>query len=216
MRHPHHTTGRQAPDDALRGRGTGGGPGGPGGPGRGPGPEGRRGPRDNDAPSADGVASWFAGRLPDGWGPPRLEVDRDEIMVLLTVPAPEVKDGASEADVAAAETGRITRWREETRDERVMIAREAEHRYDRKVAWGASSGGTEQLFTHLSVPVMTRLRQPDRQVLDTLVDSGVARSRAEALAWCVRLVGRNADSWLAELREAMQAVQKVRDAGPAS
>ena len=213
MRHPHHTTGRQAPDDARRVRGTGGGP---GGPGRGPGPEGRRGPRDNDAPSADGVAGWFAGRLPDGWGPPRLEVDRDEIMVLLTVPAPEVKDGASEADVAAAETGRITRWREETRDERVMIAREAEHRYDRKVAWGASSGGTEQLFTHLSVPVMTRLRQPDRQVLDTLVDSGVARSRAEALAWCVRLVGRNADSWLAELREAMQAVQKVRDAGPAS
>ena len=132
------------------------------------------------------------------------------------MPAPEVEDGASEADVAAAEAGRITRWREETRDERVMIAREAEHRYDRKVAWGASSGGTEQLFTHLSVPVMTRLRQPDRQVLDTLVDSGVARSRAEALAWCVRLVGRNADSWLAELREAMQAVQKVRDAGPAS
>ena len=218
MRHPHHTTGRQAPDDARRVRGTGGGPGGPGGPGpgRGPGPEGRRGPRDNDAPSADGVAGWFAGRLPDGWGPPRLEVDRDEVMILLTVPAPEVEDGASEADVAAAETGRITRWREETRDERVMIAREAEHRYDRKVAWGASSGGTEQLFTHLSVPVMTRLRQPDRQVLDTLVDSGVARSRAEALAWCVRLVGRNADSWLAELREAMQAVQKVRDAGPAS
>jgi len=30
----------------------------------------------------------------------------------------------------------------------------------------------------------------------------------------VKLVGRNADSWLAELREAMEAVQKVRDAGP--
>jgi hypothetical protein len=96
----------------------------------------------------------------------------------------------------------------------MQVAREAEHRYGRKVAWGAVAGGSRQLFTTLSVPVMTRLRQPDRQVLDTLVDSGVARSRSEALAWCVRLVGRNADSWLAELREAMQAVQKVRDAGP--
>ena len=221
MRHPHHHPARQAPDDARRGPGGGpGGPGGPGGSGRGPdgrrGPEGRRGPKENDAPSADGVAGWFAGRLPDGWGSPRLEVDRDEITAVLTLAAPEVPDGASAADVAAAEAGRITRWREDTRDERVALAREAEHRYGRRVAWGASSGGTDQLFTHLSVPVMTRLRQPDRQVLDTLVDSGVARSRAEALAWCVRLVGRNADAWLAELREAMQAVQKVRDAGPVS
>ena len=216
MRHPHHIPGRQAPDDARRGRGPGGGPGGPGdgpGRGRGRGPGGPRGP-EQQAPSADGVAGWFAGRLPDSWGPPQLEVDRDEITVTLTVAAPAVDDGSTEADTAAAEAGRITRWREETRDERIAIAREAEHRYGRKVAWAASSGGSQQLFAHLSVPVMTRLRQPDRQVLDTLVDSGVARSRAEALAWCVRLVGTNADSWLAELREAMTAVQKVRDAGP--
>ena len=96
----------------------------------------------------------------------------------------------------------------------MALAREAEHRYGRKVAWGVQVGGTRQLFTHLSVPVMTRLRQPERQVLDTLVDSGVARSRAEALAWCVKLVGENADSWLAELRTAMEAVQKVRENGP--
>ncbi|CAA9236244.1 MAG: hypothetical protein AVDCRST_MAG57-1283, partial [uncultured Blastococcus sp.] len=64
------------------------------------------------------------------------------------------------------------------------------------------------------VPVMTRLRQDERRVLDTLVDSGVARSRSEALAWCVKLVGRNADSWLAELREAMTSVQRVREQGP--
>jgi hypothetical protein len=62
---------------------------------------------------------------------------------------------------------------------------------------------------------MTRLRQPERQVLDTLVDSGVARSRSEALAWCVKLVGRHADDWLAELRSAMTAVQQVRERGPA-
>ena len=96
----------------------------------------------------------------------------------------------------------------------MAIAREAEHRYGRKVAWGAQAGSTRHVFTNLSIPVMTRLRQPERQVLDTLVDSGVARSRSEALAWCVKLVGRNADSWLSELRQAMEAVQKVRDAGP--
>jgi hypothetical protein len=61
---------------------------------------------------------------------------------------------------------------------------------------------------------MTRLRQPERQVLDTLVDSGVARSRSEALVWCVRLVGEHADGWLAELREAMTAVDEVRTRGP--
>ena len=51
-------------------------------------------------------------------------------------------------------------------------------------------GDTSELFTPASVPVMTRLRQPERIVLDTLVDAGVARSRSDALAWAVRLVGR--------------------------
>ncbi len=61
---------------------------------------------------------------------------------------------------------------------------------------------------------MTRLRQPERQVLDTLVASGVARSRSDALAWSVRLVGQHADTWLAELRQAMKAVDEVRAQGP--
>ena len=104
---------------------------------------------------------------------------------------------------AAAEAGRISRFRETTREERIEIARQAEHRYGRKVAWGARVGDTEQLFTVASVPVMTRLRQPERVVLDTLVDAGVARSRSDALAWAVRLVGQHADEWLAELRSAM-------------
>jgi hypothetical protein len=63
---------------------------------------------------------------------------------------------------------------------------------------------------------MTRLRQPQRQVLDTLVDAGVARSRADALAWCVRLVAQHEDGWLAELREAMSQVADVRTKGPAA
>ena len=197
MRHPHEKYGR-----SEEGRHRGGGPRGSRGPGR----------QESEVPSAEGVDGWFAGRLPDAWGAADVTVDRDEITVVLTLEAPAVEGG--DADVAAAEAGRITRWREETREERMQVAREAEHRYGRKVAWGAAAGGTRALFTHLSVPVMTRLRQPERQVLDTLVESGVARSRAEALAWCVKLVGEHADSWLGELRSAMEAVQKVRAQGP--
>ena len=167
-----------------------------------------------DLPPADGAAGWFAGRLPDGWfdGSPEVTVDRDEILLVGTLPPVDVEGDA--ATVAAAEAGRISRFREETRDERIAIAREAEHRYGRKVAWGARAGGIRQLFTTLSVPVMTRLRQPERQVLDTLVDAGVARSRSEVLAWCVRLVGEHAEDWLGELREAMSAVDRLRAQGP--
>jgi len=181
---------------------------------------GRGGARaESETPSADGIEGWFAGRLPEGWfeGPPTVTVDRDEVLVVGRVPSPAAGQGeaaGSEAAVAEAEAGRLTRFREDTREARMRIAREAEHRYGRKVAWGAESGGTRQVFTTLSVPVMTRLRQDERRVLDTLVDSGVARSRSEALAWCVKLVGRNADSWLAELREAMTSVQRLRDQGP--
>lgn len=169
----------------------------------------------DDVPSADGISGWFTGRLPDDWftGEVTVAVDRDEVLVIGALAAPDAGDPIATAE---AEAGRITRFREQTREQRMAIAREAEHRFGRKVAWGASAGGTRQVFTTLSVPVMTRLRQSERLVLDTLVDSGVARSRSEALAWCVKLVGSNADAWLGELREAMTAVQKVREAGPAA
>jgi hypothetical protein len=72
------------------------------------------------------------------------------------------------------------------------------------------------MFTTYSVPVMTRLRQPERLVLDTLVEAGVARSRSDALAWCVRLVGEHEDAWLTELREALRKVEQVRSGGPKS
>jgi hypothetical protein len=166
-------------------------------------------------PSAADAGAWLAGRLPDEWftGPPEVRVDRDEITVVGTLPAPSV-EGDDPAARAAAESGRIRRFREETREARILIAGEAEQKYGRKVAWGATAGGTTELFTTLSAPVMTRLRQKERQVLDTLVDAGVARSRSEALAWCVRLVGDNADAWLARLREATAAVEEVRAQGP--
>jgi hypothetical protein len=162
------------------------------------------------------LRGWFTGRLPAGWftAPPSIEADREEITVVGTLPDPETEAGASEAERAAAAEGRMRRFREETRGRRVEIAREAEHRFRRKVSWGVSCGGQSEMFTTLSVPVMTRLRQPERRVLDTLVEGGVARSRSDALGWCVRLVGQHEDSWLAELRSALRRVEEVRSEGP--
>ena len=140
-------------------------------------------------------------------------VDRDEIIVVGELPA-LTEEFADDAARAAAESGRITRFREDTREQRIEIARQGQHRYGRDVSWGARLGGTEELFTTLSAPVMTRLRQPERQILDTLVDSGVARSRSDAVVWAVRLVGQNADSWLGDLRNAMEEVNRLRNQGP--
>ena len=162
------------------------------------------------------IGGWLAGRLPDGWftGPPQVTVDREEIVVVGTLADVELEGDASEAARAAARSARIQRFREETRGQRMRIAVEAEHRYGRKVAWGATCGDIHALYTSLSVPVMTRLRQPERAVLDTLVEGGVARSRSEALAWCVKLVGANQSEWIDGLREALSHVERVRGQGP--
>ncbi|HEX6467673.1 MAG TPA: hypothetical protein VF069_01160 [Streptosporangiaceae bacterium] len=170
----------------------------------------------NSSEAAEKLRGWFSGRLPDDWfeGPPEIVHDREEITVIGTLPSPPVASNASETERAAAASGQIGRFREDTRERRIAIAREAEHRFGRKVSWGVESGGYREMFTTLSVPVMTRLRQPERRVLDTLVEAGVARSRSDALAWCVRLVGKNADEWLAELREALQHVERARASGP--
>ena len=163
------------------------------------------------------VAAWFAERLPAEWtatAAPQVTVDREEITVVLALPGLELRAEASDAERAEATAGRIARFRSDTRERRIGIAREAEHRFRRKMAWGVVLGDTSELFTHLAVPVMTRLRQPERLVLDTLVEAGVARSRAHALAWCVRLVGRNTQTWLQDLRDAMEHVERVRAQGP--
>ena len=160
------------------------------------------------------MSNWLAGRLPEEWfdGAPEVTVDRDEIVVVGRIATPDgaPADGSGED----AQAGRIARFREDTREQRMAIAREAEQRFGRKVAWGAECGSTRELFTTMSVPVMTRLRQPERRVLDTLVDAGVARSRSHALAWCVRLVGQHTEEWLSSLRTAMEEVERVRDQGP--
>ena len=181
------------------------------------------------ADTAGQIRAWFLGRLPDEWftGEPQVIVDREEITVIGDLPsaaggepapAAGAGDGSAEAgtDAEARATGRSRRFREETRDTRVGIAREAEMRFGRKVSWGVVSEGRKVMFTTLSVPVMTRLRQAERRVLDTLVEAGVARSRSDALAWCVRLVGEHEDSWLSALRDALRHVQQVRAEGPRS
>jgi hypothetical protein len=197
-------------EEGPRRRGGRGGHGGHGPRGRGFGRPG--GWQQADLPPADDAGAWLTGRLPGDWfvGAPDVTVDREEIIVSGELAAPEAPADGSEAAAA----GRISRWREQTREERMQIADEAEARYRRKVAWGASIGDTRVLFTHLAVPVMTRLRQDERRVLDTLVDAGVARSRADALSWCVTLVGEHTDEWLAGLREAMAEVDKLRAQGP--
>ena len=168
--------------------------------------------------SLERVRGWFLGRLPDEWrtAPPEITVDREEITVLLTIADVDLPDGSSDAERDEARAGRTRAFREDTRGRRMEIAREAQHRFERKVSWAVRVGDRTELFTHVAAPTMTRLRQPERLVLDTLVDAGVARSRAEALAWCVKLVSQHESDWLGELREAMSHVAEVRTKGPSA
>jgi hypothetical protein len=150
------------------------------------------------------VADWLGGRIPAGWfvAPPEVLVDGEEILVV--GPLPDDPDPEQAA----------VRFREDTREQRIRLATELQRRWRRKVSWGVACGGERLLFTTLSVPVMTRLRMPERGVLDTLIDAGVARSRSDALAWCVRLVGRHQGDWIRELQDALVAVRRVRAQGP--
>ena len=170
------------------------------------------------ASAGERLRGWFSGRVPSEWftGALQITLDREEISVIGALAAPEAEADATDAERAQAAEGCSRRFREETRQQRIEIAREAEHRFGRKVSWGVICNGKKVMFTTFSVPVMTRLRQPERLVLDTLVDAGVARSRSDALAWCVRLVGEHEDTWLADLRDALRHVEQVRAEGPRS
>ncbi len=162
------------------------------------------------------ITAWFAGRLPDPWftEPPSIELDRDEILVVGRLPQPALAEDADDEDRAVADRSRIEAWREETRRTRMDIARQGERAFERSVSWGADCGEQRLLFTTVAAPAMTRLRMTERRVLDTLIAAGVARSRSEALAWCVKLVGQKQDEWLADLRQAIAQVQEIRGQGP--
>lgn len=162
------------------------------------------------------VRGWFAGRVPDGWfvEPPEVTIDRDEVLVVGRLAEPAAAEGAGEEERNAARRARVQGFREDTRDRRMRIAEEAQARLGRRVSWGAECGDTRVLFTTVGAPVMTRLRMDERAVLDTLVDASVARSRSEALAWCVRLVAQHQGEWISQLRDALVHVEKVRSEGP--
>jgi hypothetical protein len=156
------------------------------------------------------LAAWFNDQLPKDWfvGPVDVIFDNDEILVIGRLADPD-QTGAEECEAAS-----IERFREDTREQRVLIAQQAEQQFRRKVSWGAACGSTTWHFTTASVPVMTRLRLTERTVLDSFIDAGIARSRSEALAWCVRLVGRHEEEWISDLRAAFEHVEQVRVQGP--
>lgn len=157
------------------------------------------------------IIDWFTPRITDLFADgATVTVDKEEITVVGPLPT------RSDTDEAATEPGgeSVADYRERTRAARIEIAREAEELFRRKVSWGVAEGDNVVLFTHLAVPVMTRLRQNERRVLDTLVAGGVARSRSDALAWCVRLVGRHEGDWIARLQEALRSVDEARATGP--
>lgn len=164
----------------------------------------------------DELTGWFAGRLPADWfeGPPKVTSDREEILVVGTLPEPDLPGDAGPEGREAALTSRISGFREDTRGRRMRIADEAQRRFGRRVSWGAECGGVTSTFTTVAVPAMTRLRMEERRVLDTLIEAGVARSRSHALAWCVRLVGERQEDWLQDLQEALRKVREVRGEGP--
>lgn len=163
----------------------------------------------------DEMLGWFAGRVPKDWftGSPEIRSDEQEIWVVGTLADVKV-DGGSKDALAAARAGRIKQFREDTRDQRIQIGQEGQQKFSKHIAWGVKIGEVEEIFTHLAMPTMTRLRLPERAVLDTLIDAGIARNRAHALAWCVRLVARNQQEWLGELKEAIAKVGQVRRQGP--
>ena len=144
-----------------------------------------------------------------------MTTDREEILVVGRIAEPDYPKDADDTARTAAREARIQRFREETREQRMKIADEAEHRTGRKVAWGATLRRRATRSSPLSrCPVMTRLRMSERQVLDTLVGAGVARSRSDALAWCVRLVRDHEGEWIDQLRDALVAVNEARANGP--
>jgi len=146
----------------------------------------------------------LTGLLPEDWfvSAPTLIIDEEEILIV--------------GELSDRSPGGVDPHglREATRKERVKIADAIEAAARRSVAWGVSANGSVTVFTSLAIPVMTRLRITEREVLDTLVGAGVAKSRSDAASWCVRFVGQRESSWLTDLRATLEGVSKVRAEGP--
>jgi|SRR5690242_17562188 hypothetical protein len=91
------------------------------------------------------IKGWFAGRLPDGWFTGvDVAVEDDQIVVIGTLP--EINVGSTPEEKEGAAAGRIARFREETRGNRIGIAQEAEERFKKYVTWGAKLDGVTKRF----------------------------------------------------------------------
>ena len=91
------------------------------------------------------IKGWFAGRLPDGWFTGvDVAVEDDQIVVIGALP--ELNLGSTPEEKEGAAAGRIARFREETRGERIGIAREAEERFKKYVTWGAKLDSVTKRF----------------------------------------------------------------------
>ncbi len=149
---------------------------------------------------AEPIPAYFDAAVPHEWfvAPLSVEWDDEEILCVGAMPEGSDADG----------------FREATRARRMGIAREAQARFGRTVSWGVRQGERETLFTTQRVAVAAGLGLRQRAVLDTLVASGLATSREEALSWCVRLVEHHRRPWLDELREALEGTEPSSGRGP--
>lgn len=159
----------------------------------------------------DELVQWLAARLPEALlaAPPRLALYDDELVAVLSPLVPELESD-DEDQRRGHERALIARLREETRPLRMRLAAELQPLLGRPVAWGMRLGGSEALFSTRTVPVMTRLNRREREVLDTLVATGVADTRSAALAYCVRVFASEHDDWLGEARAVAEQAQQVR------
>src|SRR6202049_4139835 len=93
------------------------------------------------------IKGWFAGRLPDGWfAGVEVSVEDDQIVVLGYLPEVGAAAGSTPEEKEGAAAGRIARFREETRGQRIGIAQEAEERFHKYVTWGARLSGVTKRF----------------------------------------------------------------------
>jgi hypothetical protein len=146
------------------------------------------------------LRDWLGDRLPTEWlaGPAEIDMDREEALVVL--PLAEGIDSGS--------------FRQASRDQRIRLAQQAEEAFGISISWGTTTGGERRLFTTVRAAVPVALALPERQVLDGLVEAGVAGDRTEAVAWCIRLVGQHESDWLRDLREAVAAAPPGRRERP--
>lgn len=158
--------------------------------------------------NTDEIRQWVERQLPPelAAAPPEVRLYADELVLMLQI-APPAEPGDDPPGAAAA---LIARRREETRALRMQLAGELERRLGLPVAWGMRAGPAESLFTSRTTPVMTRLGRAEREVLDTLVAAGVADTRSSALAYIVRAFAAEHQIWIAEVRQAIAEVDRVR------